>query len=506
MGDAIQDSEARRRERRVVLLLMAAYTVNSMDRSIVSIVGQSMKMDLGLSDTQLGLLGGTAFALLYAFGGIPAGRLAERVSRVNLLSVALLLWSSLTMLCAMAASFAQLLLIRVGVGVAESGCSPPSHSLISDTIEPSRRASALSVYTCGISLGYILVAVVGGYVTQHVGWRAACVAVGLPGIVVAVLIKLLIDEPARGASECKAEAGIDPAHVSLPRFSLRAEITELSHVAHTLLGDARYLHVVAGLTLQAFAAYGLYAFMPLYLRRSFGLEYSTVGWLSAAAGGVAVGMGILAGGYLADRLNRRLGAVAATRQTRWYALVPAIGGTLSIPLYVMALWDRDWLRATGWLAAAGFFQYTCLGPTFGVVQNAVPPQRRATATALLYICLNVVALGGGPLFAGWVIDRAAESQFQATVVTSAANHAAGTMTAGAASFHQQCPGGGAPTDASSGLQARCHSALAMGTQHGLLVTLAFFAWAAFHYFLAALRMSSPPASGLAQPSGQRAAG
>jgi predicted MFS family arabinose efflux permease len=495
VGDLIHANEARRRERRVVLLLMAAYTVNSMDRSIVSIVGQSMKVDLGLSDTQLGLLGGTAFAVLYAFGGIPAGRLAERVNRVNLLSVALLLWSSLTVLCAMAASFTQLLLIRVGIGVAESGCSPPSHSLISDYVEPARRASALSVYTCGISLGYILVAVVGGYVTQHLGWRAACVAVGLPGIAVAVLIKALIEEPARGASERKPDGGVGATSAPLPRFSLRAEITELSHVARTLLAEARYLHVIIGLTLQAFAAYGLYAFMPLYLRRSFGLEYSTVGWLSAAAGGVAVGIGILAGGYLADRLNRRRGASGESRQTRWYALVPALGGAISLPLYVMALWDRDWIRATLWLAAAGFFQYTCLGPTFGVVQNAVPPQRRATATALLYICLNVVALGGGPLFAGWAIDRAAESQFQSAAVASAANPAASTSVVGAASFHQQCPGGSAPPGAGSDLQARCQSALATGTQRGLLLTLAFFAWAALHYFLAARRMSAPPASG-----------
>ncbi|MGB6309085.1 MAG: MFS transporter, partial [Steroidobacteraceae bacterium] len=177
-------------KRIVVLLLMTAYTFNAMDRTIISIVSQSMKLDLKLSDTQLGLLGGTAFAVLYAFGGIPIARLAERFNRVSILTAALILWSGLSALCGAARSFSQLLLIRVGVGVAESGCSPPAHSLISDYFEPSRRSSALSIYTCGISIGYLLAAAGGGYVAQHWGWRAACAMVGLPGLLIAVLIKL----------------------------------------------------------------------------------------------------------------------------------------------------------------------------------------------------------------------------------------------------------------------------------------------------------------------------
>src|SRR6202044_902130 len=173
---------------------MAAYTFNSMDRTVVSIVASSIKSDLKLTDTQLGLLGGTAFAVLYALGGIPIARLAERVSRVNIITIALIVWSGLTALCGTAATFPQLLLIRAGVGVAEAGCSPPAHSLISDYYEPPRRTSALSIYSCGTSLGYLLAAVGGSYVVQHWGWRAACAAVGLPGIAIGLLIKLLIRE------------------------------------------------------------------------------------------------------------------------------------------------------------------------------------------------------------------------------------------------------------------------------------------------------------------------
>jgi MFS family permease len=188
-------------KRVVVLLLMTAYTFNAMDRNIISIVSQPMKVDLKLTDTQLGLLSGTAFGLLYAFGGIAIARLAERVSRVNIITVALIVWSAFSALCGAAAAFSQLVLIRVGVGVAEAGCSPPAHSLISDYFERSRRTSALSIYSCGTSLGYLLAAVGGGYVAQHWGWRAACAMVGLPGIVIAILIKAVIREPERGHSE-----------------------------------------------------------------------------------------------------------------------------------------------------------------------------------------------------------------------------------------------------------------------------------------------------------------
>ncbi len=437
-------------KRRVVLLLMTAYTFNAMDRSIISIVSQSIKLDLELSDTQVGLLSGTAFALLYAFGGIPIARLAERVSRVNIITLALIVWSCLCALCGAAASFPQLLLIRAGVGVAESGCSPPAHSLISDYFAPSQRASALSVYTCGISLGYLLAAVAGGFVAQRWGWRAACAMVGLPGVAVAILVKLAVAEPLR--------AGAAP----LPAFSFRSECRELTAVAGEMLADRSVLHMVLGVVIGAFAAYGFYAFVPLYLRRLFGLDYTTIGILAGIAGGVTVGLGILAGGFIADSL--------AGRNLRWYALVPAVGGLGALPLYLLGVLQPDWRAATALLAVAGFLQYASLGPTFGVVQNVVDRRRRATATALLYIFLNLFALGGGPLFTGWVIDRFADTGYT--------QHGAP-----GASFAGECPGGAAR---SADLAARtaCASVLAQATRKGMLVTLLFFGWACVHYLIA----------------------
>jgi MFS family permease len=436
---------------------MTAYTFNAMDRTIISIISQSMKVDLRLTDTELGLLGGTAFAILYAAGGIPIARLAERFNRVNIIAVALITWSILSALCGVAATFPQLLLARAGVGVAEAGCSPPAHSLISDYFEPSQRASALSIYSCGISLGYILAAVGGSYVVQHWGWRAACVTVGLPGIGVALLIKAFIREPPRG-----------PA--SLPPFSVRAEARELAAVAKLLLADPPIRHMVLGVTLGGFAAYGFYAFAYPYFRRAFGLDYTTVGIIVGFAGGFAVGAGIIAGGFVADAL--------AKRNACWYALVPAIGGVIALPFYGLSLLQADWRHAAALLSIAGFFQYVSLGPTFGVVQNMVDRRRRATATALLYIALSVLALGGGPLFTGWVTDRFAEADFSGNGLPALA-------AAPAVGFAISCPGGAGAVTAGAELKAACSETLTRATRRGLLLTLLFFAWASVHYLLAA---------------------
>ncbi len=443
-------------QRIVVLLLMAAYTLNSMDRSIISILGPSIKADLALTDTQLGLLGGTAFALLYAVGGLPIARLAERASRVDIMTVALIAWSSLTALCAAAGSFGQLLVIRAGVGLAEAGCSPPAHSLISDYVEPARRASALSVYSCGISLGYILAAALGGYLAQQAGWRVACAAVGLPGLVVAFLLKRVVREPVRGGADPNSAAG------ALAPFSVRRELAEFKAVGAALLLDRPVLHMLLGVTIGAFAAYGFYYFIPAYFRREFELGSATVGLISALSGGLAVGIGIVAGGWISDLLARS--------SARWYALVPAVGGTMSLPLYALAILAGDWKSATALLSLAGLFWYVSLGPTFGVVQNVTGAHRRATATAFLYICLSVIALGLGPLFVGWVIDRFAAAAF---------------APGGARSFAASCPGGAAAAGADAALQSACRSALALASRRGLLLTVGFFAWAVLHYFLAA---------------------
>jgi hypothetical protein len=228
--------------------------------------------------------------------------------------------------------------------------------------------------------------------------------------------------------------------------------------------------MVLGVTLGGFAAYGFYAFVHPYFRRAFGLDYTTVGIIVGIAGGVAVGAGIIAGGFIADAL--------AKRNARWYALVPAIGGFIALPFYGLSLLQADWRRAAGLLSIAGFFQYASLGPTFGVVQNVVDQRRRATATAFLYIALSVLALGGGPLFTGWVTDRFAEADFSRSGVPALS----GAPVAG---FAIACPGGAGAATAGAAVKAACSETLIRATRRGLLLTLLFFAWASVHYLLAA---------------------
>jgi MFS family permease len=443
---------------------MLAYTFNAADRGLISIVAQSMKLDLRLSDAQLGVLAGTAFASLYAASSIPIARLAERYNRVRIISLALAVWSALTALCGAAGSFTQLFLLRVGVGIGEAGCSAPAHSLISDYYERSRRASALSIYSCGLSLGYLFVSVVGGYVVLHYGWRAACVAVGLPGIVVAILIRRFIEEPPRGPADRRAA------------FSLRGEVRELGAVARALFLSWPAANLILGLTISSFASYGAWVFIPAYFKRAFALDFATIGVVLGLAGSVPVALGTLLGGFVTDR--------AAARGAEWYALVPAAGLALATPLYVLALALPDWRSAAWLLAAAGFFQYISLGPTFGVVQNVVGPRQRATATAFLYVCLMLLALAGGPPFTGWLIDRLAEvrfaqpdSGFLAGVLTAirGAHPAPGAAAPG---FQASCPGGVG--------SAACLAALAQASREGIIVTFCLYVWAALHYGLGAI--------------------
>jgi len=433
----------------VLLLLMLAYTFNSAHRSLIAIIGQPMKVELELSDTQLGLLAGTAFAALYALAGLPIARLAERFNRVTIISMSLAVWSALTALCSTAGSFAQLIALRLGIGIGEAGCSAPAHSLISDYYGRRHRTRALSVYSCGLSLGYLFVTMVGGAVVARYGWRAACVAVGLPGVVTAFAIKRIVTEPVRGGAELSAGTGAAAAPTA--PFAWRAEAHELAAVARRLFGRWPSAHIVFGFTVSSFASYGAYVFIPAYFNRDFGLDFATIGLVLGLAGSVPVALGTLTGGWITDFLGARRG--------RWYALAPAAGLALATPLYVLAFLQRDFRSAAALLAAAGFFQYISLGPTFGIVQNVVAVRQRATATALLYLCLILLALAGGPPFTGWLIDRFADA------------HLAGA-------FGATCPGGaGSPA---------CAAALAAASREGIILTLCLQAWGAAHYALGAI--------------------
>ena len=331
--------------RRLVLtLLVVAYTLNFVDRTIIAAIGQAIKADLKLTDTQLGLLGGLYFALLYTLLGLPLARLAERASRVNIMAGAILLWSAFTALCGTAGSYATLAAYRFGVGVGEAGLSPPAHSLISDHYPPDRRASALSVYSLGVPIGTLVGAVAGTWLAQHYGWRVAFMAVGLPGVLVALAIRALIKEPPRGGSEPGGRVAAAP-----PPASFAHELRETWAVARLLLGRWPVLNMVLGATLVSFAGYGGGQFILPYWIRAFGLSQAQAGAVVGLVGSGSQMIGVLIGGPLADRLARRGSA-------RWYGLVPMAGALLAYPFIVGVLTAPTWRAAAVWLAFPASFR------------------------------------------------------------------------------------------------------------------------------------------------------
>ena len=466
-------------KRAVLACLLAAYTFNFIDRTILATIGQAIKVDLKLTDTQLGLLGGLAFAILYTLLGVPIARLAERANRVSIISVSVVIWSGFTMACGLAANFAMLLAMRVGVGIGEAGCSPPSHSLISDYFEPKRRASALSVYAFGIPLGAMIGAIAGGWLAKSFGWRVAFMAVGAPGLILAALIKFTVREPARGHSDL----GGPVAAAAPTKGWIRTELGELAAVTHTLFGSWPMFNLMMGVTLVSFAGYGVGQFSAPYFNRAFGLDYATVGLIFGLIGGFSAGVGTLAGGFISE--------FASARNARWYALTPAIGLMIALPLYIAGYLQPNWRSAAVILFFPGAFAYTYLAPTFGVVQNVVETRRRATAAAVMLLFLNIIALGGGPLFTGWVIDALGQFQFSHPGGVTFTQAVAGAFSGqhGAVSFAAQCPGGLAPAGSAPSLAAQCKAAEALATRQGILVTMVFYAWGALHYVLAAFGLA-----------------
>lgn len=445
-------------DRRAALgLLVLAYASNFVDRTIVNTIGQAIKEDLRLTDTELGLLGGLAFAALYTVLGVPIARLADRGDRVGIMAGSIAVWSAFTAACGAAASYGQLLFFRVGVGVGEAGLVPPAHSWISDAFEPKRRASALSVFSLGIPLGVLFGAVAGGWIADRFSWRAAFVLVGLPGLLIALAVALFVPEPRRGGRAAELDRGAGGS---------ASGAGSLGDVLRAMRSSSGLVHVVAGCTLVSLAGYGMNAYSQAYFLRAFGISYTEVGLVFGLIGGVGMGMGTFLGGWLADRLG--------SDDRRWHARVPGVGVASALPLYVLAFTADDWRTAAGLLFLPGVLHYFWFGPTFGLVQNAVPAPMRATAAALVLFVLNLVGLGLGPPLCGWLIDRFSASRF--------ASVAPGT-------FEELCPGGIGVEGTGAALDALCRQSVATGTRWGILLMLAFLGWGALHYALAALRLA-----------------
>ena len=363
-------------------LFLLVYIINFVDRQIFSILIEPIRLEIHLSDTQLGLLGGIAFAIFYTFAGIPIARWADVGVRKNIVALALVIWSVMTMFTSTAKGFGTLLIARVGVGIGEAGCSPPIHSLISDMYPEEERGTALSTYALGIPIGAAIGTLVGGWIGEYFGWRMAFLVVGLPGIIVAIVVFFTVREPPRGHSE--------PDHVQVQK-----DLVPLVDTIRFLWGLRAFRHLSFAGALHAFVGYGVGLFIPAFFMRvhGFGLaETSTYLFLIGLTGMI----GTYLGGYLGDRMGKK--------DKRWYMGVPGIATIIGVPFAVLFYTTGDPMLAIVLAIPGAILGPMYLGPTFAMTQTLVPPAMRSTASAILLFVLNLIGLGLGPVFAGFLSD------------------------------------------------------------------------------------------------------
>ncbi|MBK6801217.1 MAG: MFS transporter [Novosphingobium sp.] len=362
--------------------LLIVYVFNFLDRQIVNILAEPIRRDLDLSDTQIGLMTGLAFALFYTVLGLPIARYSDRptTDRGRLIAVALAVWSAMTALCGFAQNFVQLLLARVGVGVGEAGCTPAAHSLIADRVPAERRASAMAFYALGIPLGSLLGMVIGGYLADEIGWRKAFLFVGAPGVVLALVVVLLIGDTGRKASAASEAAAGE----------------SMMQAVRSLLSSRTFLILLAAASACSFLSYGKTTWTTIFFQRTHGLTPGEVGFWFGLWGGLAGMLGTWLGGWLADKFGKH--------DRRHVVTAPAIGMAVAVPIAISAYFATDWRMGLLLLMVPTVLNSLYYGPVFSSTQGLVALRHRAMASAVLLFCQNLIGLGLGPLFFGMLSD------------------------------------------------------------------------------------------------------
>ena len=368
--------------RRYALAILAiVYMFNFIDRQILAILLPAIRDEFGVSDVWLGFLSGTAFAMFYIVLGIPFARYADRHNRRNLVAFALALWSGMTALCGVAVNFWHLALARIGVGVGEAGCSPPAHSMIADLYPPEKRSSAMGIYTIGISAGIMLAYLLGGWVVQNIGWREAFLIVGIPGVLLALVVRLTVVEPPRGHSEGREAVSEQPGFLQTLGFLWRRP-------------SFAQMMVAAGLS--SYVGYSVINFLPSFLVRSFEMPVSQVGLYLGLIIGIIGGAGFFLGGYIADHL----GKAGHRRALRFIGLTVLLS---AIPYAAMFLSNSWQFALLVFLIPAGTAN-VYLAPVLAQAQGLVSLRMRAMASAIALLIINVIGLALGPLITGLVSD------------------------------------------------------------------------------------------------------
>lgn len=409
----------------VLILLVSAFAY--VDRVIVQTLAEPIKKDLGLTDFQFGLLGGLAFAILYSTLGLPIARLAERRDRVTIISVSVAIFSVMSLLCGMATNVWTLFLCRIGVGIGEAGVQAPSTSLIGDHFPPHRRGFALTIMRLGAPVGSLLGSVVAAWLAKDYGWRVALMLVCAPGLIVALLFRLLLRDPPRGLSDRQA---------GTPAPAVKAEPPRTLEVFSQMFRRPAFRHMLAGLALTSMSLFAGGAFTAPFFMRVHGLPLTTTALYVAILSTTASTAGMSLGGFGIDFIARR-GA-------RWYALLPFCGIAIAVPLYLAGYAVDNPVVAVSLITIGGVFLFFHSVPTLVAFQNMVTPQQRTTAAFVYFFVSTLVGVGFGPPLLGLLSDVFA-----------------------------------AAVPAGEGLNAS-----AIGVRSALLSSVALYAWAALHYWLA----------------------
>jgi predicted MFS family arabinose efflux permease len=368
----------------VLAVLLLAYAVNFMDRNILNTLIDPIKADLHVSDKLMGLLVGFGFAVFNSIAGIPIAYWADRGNRRSILAMGIVLWSSMTAASGMASTFAQLAAARVGVGIAEAAGVPPSHSLLADYFPKVRRAWAMGVFQSGLYVGIFLGYFVGGWVGEYYGWRTAFWVAGLPGVVIALLVRFTVNEPVRGAVDHMCDESAPPSLGDALRF---------------LATQRAFLLIAIGIALVSLSNYSLSVWTPSFLRRVHQASGVEIGTRVAILKGVAGAVGTLAGGAIVAR--------STSRDVRWPMWFAALATACAAPPLVVFLFaESKTLAYTGFaisIVLVGFHY----GPCYALTQTLVRLRMRSVASSIVYLGISLIGLGCGPFLVGLLNDALA---------------------------------------------------------------------------------------------------
>ena len=364
-----------------LFLLVLVFTSSHIDRNIIAILLQPIKETFLVSDTQLGFLTGVTFALFYATLAMPMAMWADRHNRRNLIALSISLWSLMTAFCGLAFQYWQLILFRIGVGVGEAGSNPPSHSIISDLYSPEERGTAMAIFATGVNIGVMMGFLIGGWVNEWLNWRWAFVIAGVPGVLIAFLVRFTMKEPQRGFSEGLTKESLAPSFTSVVRYMFKNIIIRHFVIAHALF---------------ALFGYSAIAWTPVYFQRIHLFSSGEVGTFLALSIGLGGGVGTFLGGFIADKL--------AYRNEGWRAWIICFAVLIYIPTAILSFTALDSSSAMYWFLGPAILGSFHVGIIFAVLQSEAPVEMRSVVAAINLFVLNIIGMGLGPLMVGIVSD------------------------------------------------------------------------------------------------------